>query len=121
MHMRNCPSAVRSAKTTATRTPDGIDLTITSDDPSARADIVTLAQLQRDQRAPIWFVPAHSGMHGGPGSLGRCPVIHADTTVTYQPLANGVLIHVAARSRGRVAALQQATEARVRALSPPSS
>jgi hypothetical protein len=121
LHMRNCPSAVRSAKTTSTRTSDGVELTITSDDPSAQADIVALAKAHADMKGPIWFLPAHSGLHSGPGSLGRCPVIHADTTVKVQPIANGVMIQVAARTPDRVAALQQATEARVRVLTPPSS
>jgi hypothetical protein len=119
--MRNCPSAVRSAKTTSVRTSDGVELTITTDDPSAQAEIVALARFHGDMKGPIWFLPPHSGLHSGPGSLGRCPIIHADTTVDVQPIANGVMIHVAAHTPDRVAALQQATEARVRVLAPPSS
>jgi hypothetical protein len=119
--MRNCPSAVPSARTTVQPTKFGVELTITSDDASARDKIVELAKLQADQKDPVWVVPQHSGMHGGPGTMGRCPIIHADTNVTYQEIPNGVRIDVTVSSHGRVIALQRATLARVRALTQPTS
>ena len=114
--MRLCPSAVPSAVTTASETVSGIDLTITSPDPDARAQLATLARLHATMHDPRWFMPPHSGMHGGPGQEGFCPIIHANTTVTWEPLAEGVRLHVTARGTGEVTALQRATEARVRAL-----
>jgi len=114
--MRNCPSAVPTTTTTATETVSGIDLVITSPDPEARAKLASLASLQAAQGNPRWFFPLHSGMHGGPGGQGFCPVIHANTTVTWEPIAEGVRIHVSTRGTEQVTALQRATEARVRAL-----
>src|SRR5512135_326453 len=114
--MRNCPSAVPSATTTATETVGGIDLVITSPDPNARAQIAELTRRQATLHNPRWFFPQHSALHGGPGAQGFCPVIHANTTVTWEPIGEGVRIHVSARGTEQVTALQRATEARVRAL-----
>lgn len=115
LHMRNCPSAVPSAKTTYSRTPDGVTVTITSADPEARARILALGQLQSWQQEPLTGLPHHTSMHSGPGNVGFCPIIHADTRVSYEPIAEGVRIHVAARSSRTVTKLQRATEARIRA------
>lgn len=114
--MRSCPSAVPSATTTATETVSGVDLVITSPDPDARAKIAALARQHATLGNPRWFFPRHSGMHGGSGEQGFCPVIHANTTVTWEPIGEGVRIHVMARGTEQVTALQRATEARVRAL-----
>ena len=114
--MRNCPSAVPSAVTTVTETVSGIDLVITAPDPDTRAQVASLARRQATLGNPRWFFPQHSGLHGGPGGQGFCPVIHANTTVTWEPIPEGVRIHVAARGTDQVTALQRATEARVRAM-----
>jgi hypothetical protein len=119
--MRNCPSAVRSATTLATPTPDGVDVTIVSSDPGARRQIVELTRLQRTFGAPMWPQLAHTGMHGGPGTIGHCPIIHAKTTVTHEELPDGVRIHVRANDPEMVRPLQQLTQLRVRWLRPPSS
>jgi hypothetical protein len=121
LHMQNCPSAVPSARTVATPTDHGVDLTIMSDDSAARSQILALARLQSIQRDPYAFAPAHTGMHGGPGTLGRCPIIHANTIVRYEATADGVIVHVIARDAAQVAALQRATDARVRTFATPSS
>jgi hypothetical protein len=120
LHMRNCPSAVASAKTITSRTPSGIDLAITSADAKARARIVALAQLQSTQGDSLRLLPPHTSLHSGPGTIGRCPIIHADTAVTYETIPEGVTIHVTANRATDVAQLQKATEARARALAPPS-
>lgn len=119
--MRNCPSAVPSAKTTSRPTVDGVDITITSDDPQARRQIVALAGLHGVLRDPIRVMPEHTGMHSGPGTLGRCPIIHAGTRVSYDEVPHGVRIHVTARNQATIKQLQTATAARVRALEMPSS
>lgn len=121
LHMQNCPSAVPSAQTIATPTAAGVDISIISEDASARSQILALTQLQSAQGDPYGFAPAHTGTHGGPGTLGRCPIIHANTTVNYEPIEDGVLIHVVARDRGQLADLQRATDARVRTFATPSS
>lgn len=115
LHMRNCPSAVPTARTAYTRTADGVTLMITSDDAEARARILALGQLQSVQQEPMTALPHHTSMHTGPGNLGFCPIIHADTRVSYEPIADGVRIHVTARSSRAVTKLQRATEARIRA------
>jgi TusA-related sulfurtransferase len=119
--MRNCPSAVPSAKTTLARTAQGVELTITSDDEAARDRILALAQWHSTQREPIWGMPAHTGMHGGPGAVGFCPIIHVKTTVTHAEIPQGVRIRVTADTPSMVTFLQDATELRVRALLQPSS
>jgi hypothetical protein len=122
LHMRNCPSGVPTANTVLSKTAGGVDVTITSVDPQAQRRIVVLAQLHSRLGDPIGVFPAHSSMHGGPGSLvGRCPIIHASTTVTYDIIPDGVTIHVVANNPDDVDKLQIMTEDRVRALSLPSS
>jgi hypothetical protein len=120
-NMQWCPSAIPNAKTVATPTDDGVDVSITSDDPAARERIVMLAEMHSRQGDPLRAFPQHSGLHGGPGSIGRCPIIHASTNVTYQETPDGVRIHVAAREPRDVLRLQRATQARVQALSLPAS
>ena len=119
--MRNCPSAVPSARTIATPTPDGVDLTITSPDPIAQRRIVALAQLHATWGEPLWAMPAHTGMHGGPTTIGRCPIIHAKTLVSQQEIPDGARIHVRSLIPGMASRLQEITELRVNALMPPSS
>ncbi len=119
--MRNCPSAVHSATTFASPTPDGVDITIVSSDPDARRRIVELTRLHQTFGAPVWPQLAHTGMHGGPGTIGHCPIIHAKTTITHDELPDGVRIHVRANDREMVPLLQEMTELRVRSLMPPSS
>jgi hypothetical protein len=98
-----------------------VDLTITSTEPAARRQIVKLAEFHSRERDPIPFMPEHSGLHGGPGTIGYCPIIHAGTIVTYKQIADGVRIHVATRRPDEVPLLQRATETRVRALAQPAS
>lgn len=119
--MRNCPSAVPSAKTTAIQTDKGVDILITSPEADARKHILALAELQSSQREPNPYLPGHNGMHGGPGTIGRCPIIHANTTVTMTPIPDGVRMHVRANAKEDVARLQQATEKRVRTFQLPPS
>jgi hypothetical protein len=121
LRMRNCPSAVPGARTTSQPTADGVDLTITATDPSAKQRVLMLARLQSGQREPIQIVPPHSGLHSGPGAQGFCPILHAGTTVSFDEAPDGVIVHVRASSADQVAALQRATAARVRALAEPSS
>jgi hypothetical protein len=118
--MRNCPSAVISAETRSSPTRDGVDVFVTSNRMGAREEIISRAQRQAALPGPFPFVGEHTGHHGGPGDIGFCPIIHADTNVMVEPITDGVRIHVAARSRSQVSALQRATDARVRALARPA-
>ena len=119
--MANCPSAVASARTVARPTSDGVDVMIISDDPSARAQIRARTELQSGMGEPLSFLPQHSGTHAGPGTIGRCPIIHNGTDVAFTKTADGVIVHVTARDRTQVAPLQRATAARIAALQVPSS
>ena len=114
--MQRCPSAVPGTTTTVTETATGVDLVMTTPDPDARVQLANLARLQATMGNPRWFFPEHSAMHGGPGTEGFCPVIHANTRVSWEPIAEGVRIHVAANDKEDVLALQRASEARLRAL-----
>ncbi|NVB84419.1 MAG: hypothetical protein HOV81_38955 [Kofleriaceae bacterium] len=119
--MRNCPSAVPSAKTSAVPTDKGVDVVITAPELDARHRILALAELHASQREPIAMLGEHNGMHGGPGTMGRCPIIHANTTVKLDPIPEGVRIHVTANDKDDIQALQKATDARVKTLQLPSS
>src|SRR6478672_7501314 len=104
--MRNCPSAVPSATTTAMPTATGVNLTITSKNPEAQRKINALSQMHASFPAPLWGMPEHTGMHTGPGTVGQCPIIHAGTTITYEAMPEGALLKVAARSASEVRRLQ---------------
>src|SRR5262249_22793752 len=120
-HMRNCPSAVTGATTRATPTGDGVDIEITASDPTAGQRIAELARLHAALSGPLLFMPYHTATHGGPGTIGFCPIIHEGTTVSTQPIANGARIHVAARSPYAVKMLQVETQQRIRAMPQPTS
>jgi len=94
--MQNCPVAVAGATTRMTNTPSGVDLTITADDPASQRRIIELAALHERMGDPDTPAMRHTGLHGGPGGLGHCPVIHAETTVTFTRIRRGTVIHLRA-------------------------
>jgi hypothetical protein len=94
--MRNCPTAVAGATTEAANTTFGVDLTITAAEPTSQRRILELAALHERMGDPDGSAPQHTGLHGGPGSFGRCPVIHTAATVTFTRLRKGAVIHVRA-------------------------
>ena len=119
--MRTCPSAVVNARTTQTPTPDGVDVTITSSDPAAMAQIVARAQMHAAFGESLSALPPHTGMHSGPGKLGFCPIIHAQTIVTGEHLTDGVRLHVHAVNSAAVRDLQNATRERIQSMQQPAS
>lgn len=94
--MRNCPTAVAGATTQATNTAFGVDLTITANDPASQRRIIELAAKHEGMGDPEGPATRHTGLHGGPGSSGRCAVVHTGTTVTFTRLRKGAVIHVRA-------------------------
>lgn len=94
--MANCPTAVKGAVTRAVNTEFGVDITITADDPVSQRRIIGLAARHEQLGDPDGAIPRHTGRHGGPGGIGRCPVIHDSTTVTFTQLRRGVVIHLRA-------------------------
>jgi hypothetical protein len=114
--MGRCPSAIDGAVTRFTPTADGGDLTITSSSNDAVLDIQIIANLHRGMKQPDESKGLHSGNHAGPGTIGYCPIVHKDTKVTVEKIAQGVRVHVAATQADHVAALQKMIMERVDAL-----
>lgn len=114
--MANCPTAVQGAVTRAVNTEFGVDLTITADDPASQRRIAELAALHERIGDPDGSAPPHTGLHGGPGGIGHCPVIHDATTVTFTRLRRGVVIHLRALLPSDVARVQAIVNGRVAAL-----
>jgi TusA-related sulfurtransferase len=106
--MRNCPSALPGAATRVVDTKDGVDLEITATDPAVQQQIVELAIIHAHLGLPNSAEPAHSGMHGGRGDIGYCPILHVGTQVTFQRRAGGAVIHVHALAPAAVPQLQRA-------------
>lgn len=94
--MRNCPTSVSGATTQAANTAFGVDLTITAAKPASQRRILELAALHERMGDPDGSAPRHTGLHGGPGSFGRCAVIHTATTITFTRLRKGAVIHIRA-------------------------
>jgi hypothetical protein len=118
--MLNCPSAVATATTEVIPTDMGVDLVITAPSSDAQAEIVARAERQVRMGDPSGL-PEHSGMHGGPGTIGYCPVIHDATSVKMSQRPGGVTIQVRALVPDRVKALQEETQARVTRLQQQAS
>jgi len=104
--MRNCPSALAGAETRVTNTADGVDLEITASEPAIQRQIVDLASLHQRMGLPDTSEIEHTGKHGGPGTIGHCPILHTGTTVTFDRLARGAVIHVVAMAPDEVQRVQ---------------
>ena len=111
--MRNCPSALEGATTRLTNTADGVDLEITASAPAIQKEIVDLARLHERMGPPNASEVEHTGRHGGPGNIGHCPIIHTGTTVTFDRLARGAVIHVVAMAPEDVLRVQTTVADRV--------
>lgn len=109
--MLNCPSAVATARTSVVATERGVDLVITAEAQVARDEIVRLVERAATMNGGVG-VAEHSGMHGGPGTIGYCPIVHEGTAVTFTPTPEGAVVHVQALAPENVAALQEETRAR---------
>lgn len=113
--MLNCPSGVEGAVTEIHWRQDDVTLSITAADARAQRKIVTLSHNHERTGNPNGGL-INNGTHGGPGTSGFCPIIHADTTVRVEEVANGVVVHIRPNDPAKLAALRTATEARVKAL-----
>jgi hypothetical protein len=111
--MKNCPAAVAGATTRATNSEFGVELTITADDPANQRRIIELAAMHERMSDPDGSAMPHTGLHGGPGGLGRCPVIHTATIVTYTRIRKGVVVHVNAITHEDVERVQAIVGERV--------
>lgn len=116
-NMRNCPSGVRGAVTSADNRPDGVLLRVTSDDPTAQAEIRRRARRQADiARQPARGALEHTGQGTGAGEMGYCPGMEQGTVIGVEELPTGALLRVTARSPRNVEKIQQTTHERLKAL-----
>ena len=111
--MRNCPSALVGATTRVIDTEDGVDLEITATDPVVQKQIIELAIVHEHLGQPNSSERAHTGLHGGSGDIGYCPIIHVGTQVTYRKRSDGAVIHVHALKPQVVPQMQKAIAERV--------
>jgi TusA-related sulfurtransferase len=88
--MRNCPTTVEGAQVSVGDAKDSVEVTITAKDKQAtdeiRADAKHLAKVSAKDPAVV----KHTGEGEGGGSLGRCPVVLTDTTITAADVPGGV-------------------------------
>ncbi len=115
--MANCPSALWTAVTHISDIPEGVAISVTVSDPFNYRRLLALAEVHARSGRP-GGAPEHSGMHGGPGNAGHCPILHNGTEVTYAQIPNGVRFDVRAASRVDVALLRSQTRSRVEAMRP---
>jgi hypothetical protein len=90
--MENCPSAVAGARTMARDLDRGIALDITSTTGDGEAAIRATAEIHARMGGPSPEHVEHTGEHGGPGTMGRCPIVHVGTQVLIAPIDGGVRV-----------------------------
>ncbi|HEY6034459.1 MAG TPA: hypothetical protein VIV58_09380 [Kofleriaceae bacterium] len=113
--MLNCPSGVEGSATKMKMTAADVVLTITAPEVNAQHKIVTLAHAQERAGNPHGGL-INNGEHGGPGSSGFCPIIHADTVISVEEISGGVIVHVRPSDPAQLQALGTAIAARVDAI-----
>jgi hypothetical protein len=114
--MANCPSALRTAVTRVADLSDGVSVTVTVTDPDAYDRLLALAEVHARIGDPAGESLEHSGMHGGPGIIGHCPIIHAATRVIYERIPGGVRFAIRALPGRDLADLRRETRARAASL-----
>ena len=116
--MANCPSAVPNAKTAVRDTKDGVVVTVTAADPTAREEVQRRAHRQEEvamqsARGAI----EHTGTGTGSGKFGFCPGMIEGTHVAVDDVPDGARMTVRATSEAQARSLQKMTRARLRQLS----
>jgi hypothetical protein len=114
--MANCPNAVAGARTSLSMIEDGVEMLITAETSEARHEIELRADKHLRMGDPAGQAPEHTGLHGGPGWMGHCPIIHDATTVSVRRIPNGVVVRVRALIPDAVKTLQEETRSRVAGL-----
>ncbi len=61
------------ARTSLSMLDDGVEMRITAEAPAARHEIALRADKHLQMGAPAGQAPEHTGLHGGPGSIGCAP------------------------------------------------
>ncbi len=111
--MANCPSALPTAITRVEDVPGGVALLITSPEPETQQVLRLLADRHERAGKPQGPSSTHTGMHGGPGTIGHCPIVHIGTHVSYVGIADGVRVEVRILPGHDVDALRREIYARV--------
>lgn len=110
--MAHCPNAVAGATTDIKDVPGGVEVTVTSGDAAAMADIrarvTALIEAQKNANPNV----KHTGQGEGGGLLGRCPIVLKDTTITTADVANGSKMTVTAKDPQEVDWLRRETRDR---------
>jgi TusA-related sulfurtransferase len=110
--MAHCPNAVTGATTVIADVPGGVEITVTSTDATAMADIRARVQAlvvaQKNANPNV----KHTGQGEGGGLLGRCPIVLKDTTITTAEVPNGSKMTVAAKDPQEVDWLRRETRDR---------
>jgi TusA-related sulfurtransferase len=110
--MAHCPNAVTGATTAIKDVPGGVEITVTSDDAAAMADVrarvQALVDAQKNQNPNV----KHTGQGEGGGLLGRCPIVLKDTTITTADVTNGSKMTVTAKDPTEVDWLRRETRDR---------
>jgi len=114
--MANCPSALPSAITSVEDIDDGIAVTIKVTNPMWRDRLLELAHVHARIGGPESSVAEHTGRHGGPGVIGHCPILHAGTRVSFEPIPDGVRFSVFALPGRDLAGLRRETRERAASL-----
>jgi len=113
--MLNCPSGVESSTTKMQMTAADVVLTITAPEINAQHKIVTLAHAHERSGNPRGGL-INNGEHGGPGSSGFCPIVHADTVIRVEEISGGAIVHVRPTDPAQLQALGSAIAARIDAI-----
>jgi hypothetical protein len=103
--IRNCPSGVRGAVTSADVRPDGVLMRVTADDPVAQREIRQRARQQ-----------ANVAQRSDADELGYCPEMEPGTILGVEELPTGALMRVTARSPRDLARIQQSAHDRLQAV-----
>ena len=115
--MANCTSALWTAVTHVTDIPEGVSIAVTVTDPFNYRRLLALAEVHARIGVP-GGAREHSGLHGGPGDTGHCPILHNGTTVTFVRIPDGVRFDVRAAASLDVARLRSQSRSRAEAMLP---
>ena len=116
--MAHCPSAIAGVTTTLKNTKDGVSVILTAKDDattkSIRERVAHLIEVSKNPEAGAAAAAVtHTGEGGGGGSIGRCPVVLQDTSLTAKDVPGGSQVDVKADTAAGVAPLQAEAKERV--------
>jgi TusA-related sulfurtransferase len=115
--MAHCPSAIAGVTTTLKNTKDGVSVILTAKDDattkSIRERVMHLIEVSKNPEGGAAAAATHTGEGGGGGSIGRCPVVLQDTSLTSKDVPGGSQVDVKADAAAGVATLQAEAKERV--------